>query len=165
MPVRRIATEERFSSDLQKVMAQSRLYKAMEYQSLQVAKVEDDFFGDTLNTFLWGVSNGGNGAAASPVIPGTLAVNGAIEMVTGNGGTDASSSDLNGGLTWRGDRGCVMVVHLAVSSISAMKMEIGFTDATNDPGAVLIKADRTFTATDCALWVYVSGTSSREAWK
>ncbi len=156
MPLRRIATEHRFSSHLQKVMAQSRLYRAMEYQSLQVAKVEDDFFGPTLNTFLWNVSNGGGGSAANPVISGTLVVNGAIEMVTGTAGNDTASSDLSGGLSYRGDHGAVFVAHIATSSISAGKMELGFTDATADAGAVLIKADRTFTATDCALWVYDS---------
>ena len=127
----------------------------MEYGSLDVARlVDDDFGGDTLNTFLYGVSNGGGNDAVDPVIPGTLVVNGGIEMVTGDANGATASSDLNAGLTMRGDHGAVVVAYLAVDVTTDVKIEMGFTDATGDAGAVATKATPSFTATDCALWVY-----------
>ena len=134
-------------------MGKSRLFPFMEYQSLNTVRIlDEDFGGDTLSTFKFNVSNGGGNSAADPVIrTGTL--NGECRFVTGDAGTDAASSDLTTGLQMRGDRGAVVVACLTLSSISDVKVEFGFTDALNDAGAVLVKADSTFTATDCALWV------------
>ena len=47
----------------------------------------------------------------------------------------------------------MLVALLSLSAITSVKVEVGFTDVNNDPGAVAVKATPTFTATDCALWV------------
>ncbi|KKN75595.1 hypothetical protein LCGC14_0378330 [marine sediment metagenome] len=151
---RRLATQTRFANGLIRVMSQSRLFPAMEYQSLDVVRQEDEFMGDTLNTFKWGVSNGTGNAAADPVIPGTLVVNGVCDFVTGDAGGSTASSELTGGLTFRGDHGAVIVACLTVDIVTGVKIEFGFTDALADPGAVATKATPSFNATDCALWVF-----------
>lgn len=149
----RVATDLRFSSALRRVMSHSRLYPALEYGSLDVVKlIDDDFGGDTLNTFLYGVSNGGGNLAVNPVIPTTLVVNGVIEFVTGDAGGSTASSDLNAGLTMRGDHGAVVVACLTVDIVTGVKIEMGFTDATGDAGAVNVRATPTFNANDCALF-------------
>jgi len=74
-------------------------------------------------------------------------------MVTGTAGGSTASSELTGGLTYRGDRGAVMVACLAVDIITGFKFEMGFTDALADAGAVNVRATPSFNATDCALWV------------
>lgn len=150
----KLATQTRFSSGLKRVMSQSRLFPAMEYQSLDVVKQDDEFMGDTLNTFLWGVSNGGGNNAADPVIPATLVAGGGIEMVTGDANGSTASSELTGGLTFRGDRGAVIVACLKVDITTDVKIEMGFTDALNDPGAANVRATPTFNANDCALWTF-----------
>lgn len=109
--------------------------------------------GDTLRTDIYTVSNGGGAAAASPVITGG-ALNGVLDFVTGTAGDSTASSELCVGLNFRGDRGAVMVACLTVDIITAVKIEVGFTDVLTDPGAVNVKATPTFTAADCALWVF-----------
>ena len=148
----KLATQTRFRSGLKRVMSQSRLYPAMEYQSLDVVRQDDDFLGDTLDTFKWGVSNGGGSGAASPVIPGTLVAGGGIELVTGTANGPTASSELTGGLTFRGDRGAVIVACLKVDITTGVKIEMGLTDAINDPGAVNVRATPTFRASDCAIF-------------
>ena len=156
MPIaRRIASELMFSSALRRIMGQSRLYPFIEQHSLNVVQMKpggDDFIGDTLSTDLYTVSNGGGAGAASPVIT-VNTVNGICDFVTGTAGDSTASSELSTGLNFRGDRGCIMVACLALNFITGVKVEVGFTDVNNDPGAVNVKATPSFNATDCALWV------------
>ena len=144
-----------FSSALQRVMAHSRLYPFMERHSLDVqgfAQGGDDFFGDELRTDIYTVSNGGGAGAASPVITAGV-LGGVCDFVTGTAGDSTASSELSTGLQYRGDHGCVMVAYLQVDIITGLKIEVGFTDALADPGAVNVKATPSFNAADCALWV------------
>lgn len=150
----RLATQTRFAAGLVKVMSKSRLFPAMQYGSLDVVRQEDEFSGDTLNTFKWGVSNGAGASAADPVIPATLVKNGVVDFVTGTAGNSTASSELTGGLTFRGDQGAVIVACLAVDIVTGVKIEMGFTDALADPGAVNVRATPTFNAVDCALWCF-----------
>lgn len=151
---KRIKADLRFRSVLEKVLSKSHEFKALDYHSLDVVKQDDEFMGDTLNTFLWGVSNGTGNNAADPVIPATLVKGGVIEMVTGDAGGSTASSELTGGLTYRGDHGAVIVACLTVDIVTGVKIEFGFTDALADPGAVNVKATPSFNADDCALWVF-----------
>ena len=151
----RLATDIMFRQSLKKVMSHSRLYPFIERHSLDVVQMlpgGDEFMGDTLRTDIYVVSNGGGASAASPVITAN-SLNGICDFVTGTAGDSTASSELSTGLAFRGDRGCVMVACLTLSAITGVKVEVGFTDVDNDPGAVNVKATPTFTATDCALWV------------
>lgn len=152
---RRPASELMFSVALRRIMGQSRLYPFIERHSLDVVQMKpggDDFMGDTLDTFTYTVANGGGAGAATPVITGG-ALNGILDMVTGTAAGSTASSEICSGLNYRGDHGCVMVACLALSAITNVKVEVGFTDVLDDPGAVATKATPTFTAADCALWV------------
>src|SRR3990167_2663996 len=145
----------RFAPALKRIMAHSRLYPFIEQHSLNVVQMlpgGDDFLGDTLRTDIYTVSNGGGASAASPVITGG-ALNGVCDFVTGTAADSTASSELSTGLNFRGDHGAVMVACLTVDIITGVKIEVGFTDALNDPGAVAVKATPTFNATDCALWI------------
>ena len=166
MPIaRRIASDIRFGSVLRRIMAQSRLYPAIEFGSLDVVQMTpggDDFMGDTLRTDIYTVSNGGGASAADPVITGG-ALNGILDMVTGTAGGSTASSEICSGLNYRGDHGCIMVACLTLDIITGVKVEVGFTDVLNDPGAVNVKATPTFTADDCALWVL--DTNDNDYWE
>ena len=145
----------RFAPALKRIMAHSRLYPFIEQHSLNVVQMlpgGDDFLGDTLRTDIYTVSNGGGASAASPVITANT-LNGVCDFVTGTAGDSTASSEISSGRAFRGDRSCVMVALLSVDVITGVKIEVGFTDVNNDPGAVATKATPTFTATDCALWV------------
>src|SRR3990167_5375668 len=147
--------EMRFGPALRRVMGYSRLYPFIEQHSLNVVQMlpgGDDFLGDTLRTDIYTVANGGGASAASPVITAN-SLNGICDFVTGTAGDSTASSEISTGLAFRGDRSCVMVALLAVDVITSVKIEVGFTDVNNDPGAVNVKATPSFTATDCALWV------------
>ena len=151
----RIASKEMFGRELRKFMGKSRLYPFVEHHSLDVVQMlpgGDDFMGDTLRTDIYVVSNGGGAGAASPVITAD-SLNGICDFVTGTANDSTASSELSSGLAFRGDRGAVFVACIALSAITGVKVELGFTDVNNDPGAVATKATPTFTATDCALWV------------
>ena len=156
MPVKgRLASDLMFRSALRRVMGQSRLYPFVERGSLDVVQIVpggDDFMGDTLRTDIYTVSNGGGAGAASPVVVAGV-LNGVCDFVTGTAGDSTASSELSTGLQFRGDYGAVMVAYLQVDIITAVKIEVGFTDVLDDPGAVNVKATPSFTATDCALWV------------
>ena len=149
----RSASRHVFRNDLLKFVDKNGLYPALERLSVDTVRLEDDFMGDTLNTFTYTVSNGGGASAASPVITAG-ALNGICDFVTGTAGDSTASSELCVGLQFRGDRGCVMLACLTVDIITGVKIEVGFTDALTDPGAVNVKATPSFTATDCALWVF-----------
>lgn len=87
------------------------------------------------------------------VIGLTQAVGGTMTLTTGSAGSDTAGQGL--GLNWSGDRGFYMIARCKLATrITDVKFEIGMTDAVNDDGAVAVKSTPTFTATDCALFVY-----------
>lgn len=148
----RVATTHMFRNDLRRYMGKNRLYPLLEHQTLDTVPWADDFLGSTIRTE-YTVANGGGSSAASPVVQaGTL--NGIARFVTGTSGNSTASSELALGLTFRGDQSAVVVACLKVSSISAVKIEVGFTDALADAGAVATKATPTFNADDCAVWIF-----------
>ena len=148
----RVASKQMFRNDLLRFIDKNGLYPFLERFSVDVVGHQDDFLGDTLRTDIYTVSNGGGAGAASPVITAGV-LNGICDFVTGTAGGSTASSELSTGLQFRGDRGCVMVACLTLDIITGVKVEVGFTDVLDDPGAVNVKATPSFTATDCALWV------------
>lgn len=104
-----------------------------------------DFLGDVLDDKYTVTAAGTAGAAA--IVAGTL--NGILRLTTGtdNDGTAYVTT----GLQFKGDHNAVMEARIAVSELEAVKVEVGFTDALADAGAVNVLATPTYTATDCAV--------------
>ena len=153
MPRPKIATREMFRSDLKRYMGRNGLFPFFEHYSLDVFKTGDDFENATIDSNKWIIANGGGASAASPAVPATRVVNGAVDLVTGTAGDSTASSEIDTPLIFRGDQSPVVLARFTLSAITSVKVEMGFTDATADAGAVAVKATPTFTATDCALWV------------
>jgi len=111
------------------------------YNSPHVKKLEDEFWGDQLDA-KWTVTSAGT-AGASAVL------NGALKLTTGtdNDGTAYITS----GLAFSGDKNAVIEARVKISELEAVKVEIGFTDALADEGAINVLATPTETATDCAI--------------
>src|SRR5512146_2469517 len=108
----------------------------------------DDFIGDALDARY--ASSVGSG---TEVVGITAASNGILTVATqGNSAGDSAGVGL--GLHWKGDLGVYFVAYVKVSSGTSSKFEIGLTDSAADDGAIDVKATPTFTATDCALFVY-----------
>jgi hypothetical protein len=114
----------------------------------------DDFVGDSAGT--WPAS--ANWGYPATVGTGTEA----IELTAADGGvlnvaTSGSSGDSAGqgvGLHWKGDNGVYFAARCKAPTITAFKFEIGLTDALDDDGAVNVKSVPSFTATDCAVFVF-----------
>ena len=73
-------------------------------------------------------------------------------MVTGT--ADNGYSALSRELNFQGQLNCVMAARIKVDDIAAVKMEIGFTDAHDDAGAVNTLASYSTTATDWVGWIF-----------
>ena len=58
-----------------------------------------------------------------------------------------------------------MAVRLKTDDIAATKIEVGFTDAVDDAGAVNDLEGATFTATDCAVWAFDTDGTDTDYWK
>lgn len=114
----------------------------------------DDFVGDSAGTWP---------ADANWGYPATVGTNTeVIALAGGEGGTltlttAGSSGDSAGqglGLHWKGDNGVYYAARCKLDDTTSAKFEIGLTDSVADDGAVDTKATPTFTATDCAVFVY-----------
>lgn len=113
----------------------------------------DDHLGTRSGTWPAGTPYAATVGTGTEVIGLTQAVGGTMTLTTGNGGSDTAGQGL--GLNWSGDRGFYFIARCKMATrITNVKFEIGMTDAVDDDGAVAVKATPTFTATDCALFVY-----------
>jgi hypothetical protein len=106
-----------------------------------------DFLGDVLDDKFTVTAAGTAGAAA--IVAGTT--NGILRLTTGT--DNDSTAYVTTGLQFKGDLNAVMETRLKVSELEAVKIEIGFTDALADAGAVNVLATPTYTATDFAVAV------------
>lgn len=152
--VKRAPTFPLFRQDLQKVMGggASRLFPFAEWLSPDTTHWEDHFLGPTIDSNRYTLANGGGSGAVSPAIQAGVN-NGVARLTTGTNNDNTASSELAGGLNFRGDHGAVFLTCFSNSSWDNTKVEAGFTDALNDAGAVAIKANPTFNADDCAVWI------------
>ena len=116
-----------------------------EHLGPHVVKWEDDFIGDVLDARYTVTAAGTSGAAA--IVAGTL--NGILRLTTGtdNDGTAYVTT----GLQFKGDHNAVMQARIAISELEAVKVEVGFTDALADAGAINVLATPSETATDVAV--------------
>ena len=127
----------------------AREFGFLEFNTLDQVVVFDDFIGDVLSVE-WQTADTGSGSSADAVI--SAGANGEIVMVTGtaDNGYSAMSRELN----FQGQLNCVMAARIKVDDIAAVKMEIGFTDAHDDAGAVNTMATYATTATDWVGWIF-----------
>src|SRR5512146_433332 len=108
----------------------------------------DDFIGDALDARY--ASSVGSG---TEVVGITAGVNGLLTVAT-QGNADGDTAGVGLGLHWEGALGVYFAAYVKLNPITNAKFEIGLTDSTADDGAIDVKATPTFTATDCALFVY-----------
>lgn len=129
-----------------------RLDKAI-LDSMDVGLWQDHFIGDTLNgTYLTSVSGSGTAAALVANARGG-------QLRFENAGADDSSSALYIAQTtdsgmFHGNDNPFIFARLTVSAATNIKIEVGFTDATTDTGAINALDTPTVTATECAVAVF-----------
>lgn len=111
----------------------------------------DDFFGDALDA-RYAATVGTGTEVIGVAAAGANAVGGAMSLATDASGTGTAGQGLS--MNWNGDLGVYFIARLKLVTITDAKFEIGLTDAVDDDGAVNVKATPTFTATDCALFVF-----------
>lgn len=114
----------------------------------------DDFEGDTINLDNYAL---GNGAGAAAVAFSTNVLEGGIVRgVTGTANDATASQSLIMPLTWFGDRNCGMEAIFQPSSLSEIKLEVGFIDAVpaSNTSAVNNHSTPTFFAADAAVFYF-----------
>lgn len=114
----------------------------------------DDFLGDSAGTWPasanWGYpATVGTGTEAIAL---TAAEGGVLDLTTSGSSGDTAGQGV--GLHWLGDNGVYYAARCKLDTITTAKFEIGLSDALNDDGAVLVKSVPSFTATDCAVFVF-----------
>jgi hypothetical protein len=114
--------------------------------------VEDDFIGTTLSAVLWTTANSG-GAGAASLVHLANSFSGEATMVGGTTDDAWVRAHFNS-MQFKGELNAVIAARVKVSAVTTVKLEVGFTDATGDAGAVNILATPTYTASDCALWCF-----------
>lgn len=112
----------------------------------------DDFTGTRSGTWPAGTPYAATVGTNTEVIGITQARGGTMTVTTA--AADGDSAGQGFGLNWSGDDGFYFIAKLKISRITLSKLEIGMTDAVGDDGAVALKSGPTFTATDCALFVF-----------
>ena len=144
-PVQKVPSRQ----NLRNTMGLAREFGFLEFNTLDQTVVFDDFVGDVLSVE-WQTADTGSGSSADAVI--SAGANGTIVMVTGtaDNGYSAISRELN----FQGQLNCVMAARIKIDDIAAVKMEIGFTDAHDDAGAVNTLATYSTTATDWVGWIF-----------
>ena len=135
--------------NLRNTMGLAREFGFAEFNTLDQVVMFDDFLGDVLDVE-WRTADTGSGSSADAVI--SAGANGTIVMVTGT--ADNGYSALSRELNFQGQLNCVMAARIKVDDIAAVKMEIGFTDAHDDAGAVNTLASYSTTATDWVGWIF-----------
>ena len=144
-PVQKVPSRQ----NLRNQIGLAREFGFLEFNTLDQVVVFDDFLGDVLDVE-WRTADTGSGSSADAVI--SAGANGTIVMVTGT--ADNGYSALSRELNFQGQLNCVMAARIKVDDIAAVKMEIGFTDAHDDAGAVNTMATYATTATDWVGWVF-----------
>ena len=113
----------------------------------------DDFLGTRSGTWPAGTPYAATVGTGTEVIGLTQAVGGTMTLTTGVAGSDSAGQGF--GLNWSGDRGFYFIARCKLATrITDVKFEVMMTDSVSDDGAVALKATPTFTATDCAGFVY-----------
>ena len=144
-PVQKVPSRQ----NLRNQIGLAREFGFLEFNTLDQVVVFDDFLGDVLDVE-WRTADTGSGSSADAVK--SAGANGTIVMVTGT--ADNGYSALSKELTFQGQLNCVMAARIKVDDIAAVKIEVGFTDAHDDAGAVNTLATYSTTATDWVGWIF-----------
>lgn len=119
------------------------------FNTPDIVQWHDDFLGDTLHSG-YGVVTTTDGA----LVQVADSLNGEAELSASTGaGADNEYAGAYLGLQWKGDNFAAMEVKLQIDTLATAKVEVGFTDADDDAGAVNVLATPTMTASDAAVWV------------
>ena len=144
-PVQKVPSRQ----NLRNQIGLAREFGFLEFNTLDQVVMFDDFLGDVLDVE-WRTADTGSGSSADAVI--SAGANGTIVMVTGT--ADNGYSALSRELNFQGQLNCVMAARIKVDDIAAVKIEVGFTDAHDDAGAVDTLATYATTATDWVGWIF-----------
>jgi len=142
-------------------------YQFLERNTLDMYHVKYDFDGD--------------------LIPGDATSPGKFELKTNNSGTLINLADQVNGvarlstigstandycnlslpeLNMQAQLSCTMAVRLNATSVADCKVEVGFGDLTTNVSCINNLANVTFTATDCAVWVWdTNDAGNPNAWQ
>ena len=130
--------------------------------------IVDDFTYDENVAYKWGSITNGTAAAFTGAIASTPC--GIARLTTGTstegyvGIFPSVSASLTGACAL-GNYSPVFWVRLKVSAATVLKIEVGFTDADDDTGAVNVLSTPSTTADDYALWVYDTDDSGALFWQ
>lgn len=144
-PVQKVPSRQ----NLRREMGLAREFGFMEFNTLDQVVWDDDFLGDTLMAMYQTATNG-TGADALTI--DTTGIGGTATIKSGTDTEGDSAVAL--GLEFEGRLNAVVAARVHINDIADAKMEIGFTDAVADRGAVLVLDTTTFTATDAAVWCF-----------
>ena len=145
--------------NLRNTLGLSREFGFLEFSTIDQVEWWDDFIGDTIHG---GYVTATNGTGADALAISATGISG--EATIKNGTADDAYSGFGTGLEWYGQLNCAMAVRIKTDDIAATKIEVGFTDATDDAGACNDLDGATFTATDCAVWAFDTDDST-DNWK
>ncbi len=145
--------------NLRNTLGLAREFGFMEFNTIDTVEWWDDFIGDTLHG---GYVDKTNGTGVNALAISTTGISG--EATIKNGTDNDGYAGFGQCLEWYGQLNCAIAVRAKIDDIAAVKMEIGFTDAVDDAGAVNDLDGATFTATDCAVWAFDTDDSTAN-WK
>ena len=154
-PVQHVPTRQ----NLRNANGMTRDFGFQEFHTIDSVEWFDDFLGDTIHG---AYATATNGTGADALAISATGISG--EATIKNGTADDAYSGFALGLEWHGQLNCAMAVRLKTDDIAATKIEVGFTDATDDGGACNDLDGATFTATDCAVWAFDTDDST-DNWK
>ena len=118
-------------------------------QSMNVRVFEDSFLGDTIN----------NRYATVTGVDGTFTIesdedHAKLSASTGAGASGEYCGAALPGLAFKAENYPIAIARIALTGITTVKVEFGWTDAKGDAGAVNALATPTFTADDAAVWIF-----------
>lgn len=133
----------------------------MELDSLDMVYWEEDFLGDTLIGSYQTATNGTAAAALAITAPTSSVPFGTATMESGTDDNGYSAASL--GLHFRGEYNAVMAAIISVNTVTACKVEVGWTDTTagTDAGQVNAIDTPTLNATNAAVWLFDTDSSTK----
>lgn len=143
-----------FRSEVGRMRARGTLFDLLNWHTPQTFIHEDHFLGDiAIATREPGYTTQSNGTSAAVPALTSAGAGGTVEFVTGT--DDNGYSGLyTGAANWTADNNPRMTARVKLSAITGVKIEVGFTDAASDAGAINALDTPTVTADDCACAIF-----------
>jgi len=134
--------------------ARGTLFDFLNWHSPQTFRHEDHFLGDiAIATREPGYTTASNGTSSAVPVLTAAGAGGTVEFVTGTD-DNGYSALYTGSANWTADNNPRMCAIFKSSAITGVKIEIGFTDATGDAGAINALDTPTATADDCVCAIF-----------